>query len=185
MEMQEAASSRESQELPSSCAFDQVPGAMQKTPLPTAARKENEQNKFDFNPGQLVEAYADGKGYGVWFQAIVIENCNDGWFQVKYDNLVDDDGETSLTEKVHGQIIRPRPPTILEIDRFAKSEKVEALYEGDWWEGVISSVLINDRYKVFFKGTGCEEPFRHSELRVCQEWKNGKWVLPRTKVHTF
>ncbi|KAK4406772.1 protein AGENET DOMAIN (AGD)-CONTAINING P1 [Sesamum angolense] len=89
-----------------------------------------------------------------------------------------------------GTVVRPpgnvkrgsaklRPPPPREKRRsFKFSEEVDAYYSDGWWEGIITEVVGEDKYLVFFRGTREQIAFKASELRLHREWVHGKWVPP-------
>ncbi|KAL3814622.1 hypothetical protein ACJIZ3_015890 [Penstemon smallii] len=120
----------------------------------------------NFSPGAAVEVSSDEDGLeGAWFSGTI--------------NLKDDDDDTKLLrEEVDGLRLRPSPPDVEIVDRFEALEQVEALYNDGWWVGVVAKVLKDDKYYVYFESSDEKLKFRHSDLRVHQEWINGKWVIP-------
>ncbi|EYU38408.1 hypothetical protein ABFS82_14G084400 [Erythranthe guttata] len=129
-----------------------------------------------FNPGEHVEVQNDEEGFeGAWFGATVMKNLKEGKYLVEYQTLRNDDDTNFLREEVDSLHIRPVPPDVELIDRFEVDDEVDASCNDGWWRGTISKVLKNDRYSVYFKTSDEELKFNHSDLRVHQEWINGKW----------
>ncbi|KAG8369059.1 hypothetical protein BUALT_Bualt15G0110900 [Buddleja alternifolia] len=148
--------------------------------LPLSAKVEPiiEIIEHNFSPGELVEVSSDEDGFeGAWFCATVIENLG-GKYLVEHQSLMDEDDPKPLREEVDIWHIRPRPPEVGLVDRFDVLEEVDALYNDGWWAGIISKVLKNEKYSVYFRTTDEEMKFMHADLRVHQEWINGKWVIP-------
>lgn len=135
--------------------------------------------EHNFSPGTLVEVHSCDEGFeGAWFSATVVKDLNDKKYLIEYQTIYDDKEDTKLLrEEVDSRQLRPYPPDIGIVDRFEVLEQVEALYDGVWWVGVISKVRKNDKYSVFFKASDEILSFEHSDLRVHQEWINGKWVI--------
>lgn len=98
-------------------------------------------------------------------------------FLVEYQNLRTDDDKHFLREEIDTLHIRPTPPENLMVGRFNLLEEVDSFYNDGWWVGVISRVLSGSKYIVYFRGTNEELEFHHSELRLHQEWIDGKWVM--------
>ncbi|XP_057778831.1 protein AGENET DOMAIN (AGD)-CONTAINING P1 [Salvia miltiorrhiza] len=143
---------------------------------------EAEANKvvieFNFNPGDLVESCSDEEGFeGAWFPATVLEKTAAGKYLIEYKTLTNDDDTGLLREEVDELHLRPSPPDVGVVDRFEVDEKVDAFYNDCWWVGAISKVLQRERYSVYFENSGDELKFEHSDLRVHQEWRNGKWHI--------
>ncbi|MFQ6624995.1 hypothetical protein Gotur_004335, partial [Gossypium turneri] len=74
--------------------------------------------------------------------------------------------------------IRPRPPDIEVPDQFVMLDQVDAFYKGGWWKGVIIKVLSDDSKYHVYLATHEEMEFKHSELRLHQDWIDGKWTKP-------
>ncbi|KAK4406771.1 protein AGENET DOMAIN (AGD)-CONTAINING P1 [Sesamum angolense] len=150
---------------------------MQKLPPSAEVEAEKEINEHNFSPGEVVEVSSDEEGFeGAWFTATVVKKLKaDKYFE--YQTLRNDDDTNFLREEVDTFHIRPCPPDVGLLDRFEVLEEVDALYNDGWWRGVISKVLKNDRYSVYFRNTQEELKFKHSDLRVHQDWVNGKWVI--------
>lgn len=98
-------------------------------------------------------------------------------FLVQYEKLKTDDETEFLTEEADGKNIRPYPPKAVKANGYKLHEKVDALYNDGWWEGVICKVLRGGRYRVYFKGTGDYMKFEPSELRPRQDWIDETWVM--------
>ncbi|XP_057962616.1 protein AGENET DOMAIN (AGD)-CONTAINING P1 [Malania oleifera] len=134
--------------------------------------------KESFSKGTLVEVSSDEDGFqGAWFAATIIKAVGKDKFLIEYRSLRTEDDKEFLREEVDNLHIRPYPPETIVVDRFSLFEEVDALYNDGWWVGLISKVLCNSRYIVYFKSTDEEMEFEHSDLRQHQEWINGKWVM--------
>ncbi|XP_028795305.1 DUF724 domain-containing protein 3-like isoform X1 [Neltuma alba] len=140
--------------------------------------KASEETVTDmFSKGTLVEVSSDEEGFeGAWFAATVVEPKGKDKFLVEYLNLRTDDDSEFLREEIDMLHIRPHPPEHV-FDQFNLLQEVDALYNDGWWVGVISKVLSNSRYVVYFRNTNEELEFPHSELRLHQDWISGKWVI--------
>lgn len=132
---------------------------------------------MDFGSGTPVEVRSDEEGFvGAWFAAKIVRAIDKNMFTVEYQNLRTDDDSQLLRETVYSQNIRPAPPDILESKSFRLLEEVDAWYNDGWWVGVISKVVKNSSYFVYFRDTEEEIEFKHSDLRLHQDWIGGKWV---------
>lgn len=133
--------------------------------------------EIDFGSGTLVEVRSDEEGFeGAWFAAKIVNSTGKNIFMIEYQHLRTDDESQLLRETVYSQNIRPVPPDILEAKDFYLLEEVDALYNDGWWVGIISKVLKDSRYIVYFRDTQEEMEFKLSELRPHQDWIGGKWV---------
>ncbi|KAM5560981.1 protein AGENET DOMAIN (AGD)-CONTAINING P1-like [Rosa sericea] len=135
-----------------------------------------------FTKGALVEVSSDEEGFhGSWFAATVVKSVGKDKFLIEYKCLRTEDDSAFLREEVDNMHIRPHPPENV-VDRFKQLDEVDALYNDGWWVGVISKVLRGSKYIVYFKET-CEElEYQHSELRLHQDWIDGKWVIPSREL---
>lgn len=137
--------------------------------------KEKEENAF--SKGSLVEVSSDEDGFeGAWFAATVVEVIGKEKFLVEYRDLRTEDDKEFVREEVDALHIRPHPPKAEKVNNFKQFEEVDALYNDGWWVGIISRVLGHSKYLVYFKGTDEELEFKDDELRLHQDWINGKWV---------
>lgn len=135
--------------------------------------------KVKFGKGMLVEVSSDEDGFqGAWFAATIIKQLKDDKFLIEYKSLRNDDDTEFLREEADIRHIRPYPPDTLVVERFNLHEEVDALYNDGWWVGVITKVLRGEqRYVVYFRGTDEEMEFKHTDLRLHQDWIDGKWVM--------
>ncbi|KAJ0789457.1 putative Agenet-like domain-containing protein [Helianthus annuus] len=150
------------------------------SPKPTKLRiicsKQNSKAAI-FQKGARVEARSYEEGYhGARYVATVIGTVGEAKFLVQYDTLTTDDQMQPLVEMVHVSNIRPLPPIIRREHRFNMLEEVDAWYHDGWWVGVVTKVLANLKYVVFFWTTNEELELHHLDLRSHQELINDKWV---------
>ncbi|KAM7280322.1 hypothetical protein ACFE04_007456 [Oxalis oulophora] len=139
-----------------------------------------------FIPGTLVEISSDEEGFeGAWFIATVAKLLGDDKFLVEHHNLRTDDDKEKLKEEVDRQHIRPPPPEKIMVDSFTMYDEVDAWYNEAWWVGVVTKVHANLKYTIFFKDSLEEIKFNHSDLRVHQEWIDGKWHASSKKNLSF
>ncbi|XAR52717.1 hypothetical protein NMG60_11020923 [Bertholletia excelsa] len=149
----------------------------QKVTNPRTLSKDLINDKF--SEGMLVEVSSDEDGFqGAWFAATIIEKLSEDKFMIEYKSLRNEDDTEFLREEADILHIRPNPPDTIVADHFNLFEEVDALYNDGWWVGVVSKVLKGQRYKVYFRGTDEEIVFQHSDLRIHQDWIDGKWVMP-------
>ncbi|XP_012842585.1 PREDICTED: uncharacterized protein LOC105962803 [Erythranthe guttata] len=128
--------------------------------------------------GMTVEVKSDEEGYqGSWYTAVIIGSLCNNMFLVEYKTLKTEDETELLREKAFASYIRPCPPEITRVDRYKMLEKVDAWYNEGWWVGLISKVLDDLKYSVYFWTTNEEIILEHRSLRPHQEWVNGKWIV--------
>ncbi|MED6216604.1 hypothetical protein PIB30_009197 [Stylosanthes scabra] len=131
----------------------------------------------NFSPGMLVEVSNDEDGFqGAWFTATVVEVVGEDRFCIEYKTLLDDDSNL-LKEEADIWHIRPQPPATSGNTEFNYLEEVDALHNDGWWVGVISKVLGDSKYVVYFRNTDEEIEFLNSQLRPHLDWIGGKWVM--------
>lgn len=168
-ELQSVPAKAKTKETPDSDASNTVLGKRKASDTPTIA--------IVFVKGERVEVTTDEEGLkGAMFAGTIIEPAGEGKYVVEYETLRTDDDKDFLREEVNALQIRPRPPDTVTIDPFNRLDEVDALYNDAWWVGTISKVLSNSKYIVYFRDS-CEElQFSHSDLRLHQDWIDGKWV---------
>jgi len=131
----------------------------------------------EFGKGKTVEVSSDEKGYeGSWFSAFVIDYIGKDKYLVEYLTLKTDDETEPLREEKYSRYIKPYPPH-LPAKRFKQLDKVDAWYNDGWWVGVISKVLKGSQYVVYFSTSNEEQILNESNLRLHQDWNDGKWVI--------
>ncbi|KAF6163542.1 hypothetical protein GIB67_002547 [Kingdonia uniflora] len=134
-----------------------------------------------FAEGQQVEVTSQEEGFrGSWYLANVVRvSPRTNQIFVEYHSLLNAKKiPKKLIESVLLTQIRPPPPPFP--DRFFKvNEEVDVFHADGWWKGVVSKVFEKSRrYGVHFVEEDKELEYRHSELRVHQDWVDGKWVVP-------
>ncbi|KAH6757947.1 hypothetical protein C2S52_023185 [Perilla frutescens var. hirtella] len=135
-----------------------------------------------FMEGMVVEVRSDEEGYqGSWYTAEIVCSLGSDEFLVEYQTLKTDDESALLREKAITSYIRPCPTEIVRIDCYKALEEVDAWYNEGWWVGVISRVLDDRKYGVYFWTTNEEIIFDHTGLRTHQDWIGGKWTAAMRK----
>ncbi|XVF62403.1 hypothetical protein PTKIN_Ptkin09bG0004800 [Pterospermum kingtungense] len=130
----------------------------------------------NFPIGMKVEVKSDEKGYeGSRFSAVIIDSLGYDKYLVEYQTLITEDQDAFLREEAYASYIRP-PPLAQCANRYELFENVDAWYNDGWWIGQIVKVLTGWRYAVYFRTTNELLEFEHNDLRLHQEWINGKWV---------
>ena len=130
-----------------------------------------------FQKDDEVEVTSDEEGFrGSWFSAVVVEYIGNDKYLVEYLTLKTEDG-MPLREEAKADHIRPCPPELSCVASFGLREVVDAWYNDGWWVGVISRVLTGTTYAVYFSLTNEELQFDHFNLRLHQDWMNGKWII--------
>ncbi|XP_021768688.1 DUF724 domain-containing protein 6-like isoform X2 [Chenopodium quinoa] len=145
----------------------------------------NQINPF-FSIGSQVEVTSDEEGFkGAWYSATVIQpphsKQNQQQIFVEYNNLLsDENGSSLLKEFVDSEFVRPKPP-VDKNDKvsFDLDDVVDAFYQDGWWCGVVTCIVSQNRYRVFFSSPPDEIEFDASDLRIHKNWVHGIWVLPQ------
>lgn len=131
--------------------------------------------------GDKVEVSSEEEGMrGSWYTATVIRPVTKKTkkIYVEYDTLMSEEDESKpLRESVDAILVRPLPPRE-ESRGFKLMEEVDAFYSDGWWEGVVTQVLENSRYSVFFRTSREQIDFDETDLRVHREWVRGYWQPP-------
>lgn len=136
-----------------------------------------ENDGFHFVVGALVEVCSDEKGLrGAWFLGTIVELKRHFRFVVEYEALVDDDSKP-LREELDIRHIRPRPPKTDDVAEFKFFDEVDAFHNDGWWVGIVTKVLGDSKYVVFFRSFKEEMEFHHSQLRLHQDWMDRRWVM--------
>jgi len=127
---------------------------------------------LSLSPGAAVEVNIDpDNSPDVWFPAKFIKQFNNSF-------LVECQGsqQAGYTQKAVDSLhIRPSPPPSSK-KSFSLLEKVDAFYDFRWLSGVVTKILADGRYIVYFKRTKKEKELSHADLRLHMEWTDGKWV---------
>ncbi|PIA60953.1 hypothetical protein AQUCO_00300463v1 [Aquilegia coerulea] len=159
---------------------EELPFSQQKKQVEKKKKNQNKTSsklEVEFNEGMHVEVSSDEEGFvGAWYTATVVKVIGKNRFLVEYQTLRTDDESELLKEEVDDLHIRPPPPEVPQVDSFSRLEEVDAMYHDGWWVGVISKVLGNSRYIVYFREGNEEIEFGSSQLRLHQDWINGKWL---------
>uniref|UniRef100_A0A0D9WCE5 Agenet domain-containing protein n=1 Tax=Leersia perrieri TaxID=77586 RepID=A0A0D9WCE5_9ORYZ len=134
-----------------------------------------------FAKGSKVEVTSNDEGFrGAWFQGTALKYV-DNKILVEYDMLKDDDEITPLTEAIEVQHVRPCPPDITVTNGFNLLDEVDACWNDGWWVGVISKVINDQTYMVYFRGSMEEMEFQHEQIRHHCDWVGGRWM--RTSLY--
>ncbi|KAJ0237702.1 Protein AGENET DOMAIN [Hirschfeldia incana] len=148
-----------------------------KLPCERNVRPKIATDKQYFSIGTPVEVGSIEEGFeDSWFLAKLVEYRGTDKCLVEYDKLKDEDGKEPLREEVNVFQIRPQPLEMVMVNPFEKLDKVNALYNDGWWIGVVKKVLAKSSYLVHFSRTDEMLKFHHSQLRLHEEWVDGKWI---------
>lgn len=132
-----------------------------------------------FPKGTRVEVKSDEPGYeGSWYSAIIVDSLDNDKYLVEYLTLKTEDLGAYLREEAYASYIRPRPQHARCTRRYKLFENVDAWYNDGWWIGQVIKVLTTWKYAVYFQTTNEVMEFEHNDLRLHQEWINGKWIIP-------
>ncbi|GAB4841802.1 hypothetical protein Ancab_022526 [Ancistrocladus abbreviatus] len=138
-------------------------------------QKQQKMRELSFSEGAAVEVNIDEESSrDIWFPATVIERIGNGSFLVEYQSSNEAGFVKVVVDSLH---IRPPPPSYSNRD-IQLLEKVDAFYGFGWSSGVVTKVLGDGRYIVFFKRTRKEKELSHMDLRLHMEWMDCEWVNP-------
>ncbi|KAI3936439.1 hypothetical protein MKX01_014408 [Papaver californicum] len=113
---------------------------------------------------------------GSWFTATVVKKINENKYLIEYLNLKSEDETKLLKKEAEAKHIRPIPPSNPKVKSYSLLQEVDAEISSGWWCGVISKVLSDSKYTVFFRESSEGLEYNHSQLRPHQDWVDGKWV---------
>lgn len=129
--------------------------------------------------GAEVEVSLEDEGFrGSWYTATVLRTVskkNNKMFVEFHTLMCDDDDTKPLRQFVNFILARPIPPR--ESARsFGLSEEVDAFHCDGWWEGIVTEVVDDSTYSLFFRSSREQIQFPQSQLRLHREWFHGQWV---------
>ncbi|KAL2934980.1 DUF724 domain-containing protein 2 [Bienertia sinuspersici] len=128
---------------------------------------------LNFKPGTAVEVNCDSDiSCDIWFPATLIKQVANNCFLVEYQSSKEAGLQKVAVDSFH---IRPPPPSSSN-KPFNLLEKVDAFYDFRWLSGVVTKILADGRYIVYFKRTKKEKELSHADLRLHMEWHNNKWI---------
>ncbi|KAF3685588.1 hypothetical protein T459_20317 [Capsicum annuum] len=131
-----------------------------------------------FKRGDVIEVASKDEGFvGSYYEAIVVCQPLKKDYIVQYKTLMRDDHSGPLTEFVTLDELRPVPPEI-PVSRFDVHDRVDAYSNDGWWVGKITG-KIGATYFVYFELSGDECGYGISDLRVHQDWADGKWICSK------
>lgn len=137
---------------------------------------------MEFRRGDVVEVASKEDGFlGSYYEAIVVCQPLKKDYIVQYKTLLKDDHSGPLTEFVTVSELRPVPPEI-PVSGFDLNDQVDAYGNDGWWVGRITG-KIGSTYFVYFESSEDEYGYGISDLRVHQDWVNGKWVCSKEIVN--
>lgn len=160
-----------------------------------------------YRVGDSVEVFSKEEGFEGSYYAAKVLSVEKKQVLVEYKTLLTDDESCWLREMVHFNRLRPRPSEI-RVSEFHLNDEVDAYDNDGWWVGKITKIDESKYYAQFDGsgggggGDGVAEPFSQvtvideskyyvhfpcgdeigypfSQLRVHQEWKDGRWVSSR------
>ncbi|KNA19619.1 hypothetical protein SOVF_060150 isoform B [Spinacia oleracea] len=128
---------------------------------------------LNFSPGTAVEVNTDpDSSSDVWFPATFIKQAANNSYLVEFQSSKEVGLQKVAVDSLH---IRPSPPCSSN-KAFNLLEKVDAFYDFRWLSGVVTKILADGRYIVYFKRTKKEKELSHTDLRLHMEWNSGKWI---------
>ncbi|CAI9103583.1 OLC1v1002096C1 [Oldenlandia corymbosa var. corymbosa] len=133
-----------------------------------------------FKNGDEIEISSNEEGFrGSWYSGTLIKKVKKQKVLVEYKTILANElGQKKLREELDVVLVRPPPPRESHC-RFKLSDEVDAYIQDGWWEGVITEVLEDGRFAVYFRANGEQTKFWPSELRLHREWVDyQRWVPP-------
>ncbi|KAI8565956.1 hypothetical protein RHMOL_Rhmol02G0002000 [Rhododendron molle] len=130
-----------------------------------------------FSKGTMVEVGGVKEGFQVsWYAAVIVDLIGIDKFLVEYQRVKTLNGTALLKDSVDAPNIRPCPPETPQIGHFKKFQEVDAWYRDGWWVSDVVKGLDDYNYRVYVRSTNEEVTLEHSNLRLHQDWIDGKWV---------
>ncbi|WZZ15701.1 hypothetical protein YC2023_108790 [Brassica napus] len=163
-----------------------IPPITQQTEhLQTSAIDFSETNEVEvsrllarFQIGAEVEILSSD--YEIWYPGKVVDlKLCEGLEEltVEYTTLFADQHRLQkLQNTITADKIRPATPTS-DQKSFEMMDKVEVFYNNGWSSGQISMVLGDNTYSVCLYTSMETILFKHSDLRIHREWKDGVWKM--------
>ncbi|KAF6136550.1 hypothetical protein GIB67_016006 [Kingdonia uniflora] len=137
-----------------------------------------------FQEGDRVEVQSKEDGFlGSYYEATVVTAVGKHKYLVKYKTLLTEDETESLQEIVDASEVRPTPPEIKSFGAFGLLDVVDAFDNDGWWVGKTTGKGLY-KYVVYFDKWKIKIGYPPSELRVHQDWVDGKWVRARKEWST-
>ncbi|CAK9183941.1 unnamed protein product [Ilex paraguariensis] len=134
-----------------------------------------------FRRGDQVEVASQEEGFkGSYYTATVISELLNKKYILQFKTLLKDDLSGPLREIVAADDVRPAPP-VIPVTGFGLYDKVDAFDNDGWWVGKITG-KIGNKFFVYFETSGDEIAYQLENLRVHQDYLNGKWVCSRKGV---
>ncbi|XP_060188172.1 protein AGENET DOMAIN (AGD)-CONTAINING P1-like [Lycium barbarum] len=134
-----------------------------------------------FCRGDLVEVASKEDGFlGSYYEAIVVCQPLKKDYIVQYKTLLKDDYSGPLTEFVTLNELRPVPPEI-PVSEFNLHDQVDAFDNDGWWVGKITG-KIGATWFVYFETSEVECGYYIRDLRIHQDWIDGKWICSKEIV---
>ncbi|XP_073302782.1 uncharacterized protein [Primulina huaijiensis] len=135
-----------------------------------------------FEVGRKVEVSFDVEDFlCAWFPSTIDTVLTNGTYLVEYHSSNISNEDQFLKATVDYLHVRPCPP-FLKDKSYVLLEKVDCFFNFGWWNGVITKVLEDCRYVVFFKQKNEEKEFHQSELRPHMDWKESKWFTSSSQL---
>ncbi|GLJ34980.1 hypothetical protein SUGI_0704140 [Cryptomeria japonica] len=117
---------------------------------------------------------SDGGIFQSWFRAWII-SCNAHYYQVEYDNLLDDNGER-VVEDVRADAVRPEPPQMTKMRKLAPGHIIEVYDNHAWKAGRVVKVLRGRLFVVKLMESLLERKYHLSVIRAQLFWHRERWL---------
>ncbi|KAL0716231.1 hypothetical protein Bca4012_065553 [Brassica carinata] len=147
--------------------------------LQTSAIDFSETKKVSalFQIGAEVDILSTDDSFGIWYPGKVVDlKLCEGpeKLTVEYTTLFAD--QQRLQDTITADKIRPATPTS-DQKSFEMMDKVEVFYNNGWSSGQINMVLGDNTYSVYLYNSMETIQFKHSDLRIHREWRDGVWKM--------
>ncbi|CAN8255296.1 unnamed protein product, partial [Cochlearia groenlandica] len=149
-------------------------------------RKNKELSKSLFSSGTMVEVFCmNDKLEAFWVPALIVKEIVEDEDKKSYIVKCCNNNNKSVSCKademkpnviVEECNVRPKPPPFFE--SITLLDRVDAFRGAGWRQGVVKAVLYEKRYIVTFVETKEEDVFKHDDIRLSKEWRDGVWHQP-------
>ncbi|XP_045803770.1 uncharacterized protein LOC123897254 isoform X1 [Trifolium pratense] len=125
--------------------------------------------------GSKVEILVNTHVLGVEWHGARIVSGNGHTYEVEYDSSSATD--KALSTRVPRKAIRPCPPAMENIGSWRVNDIVEVWNAGCWKEATVLKYITGEFFLVRLKGSCTELKVHEDNMRICQSWLNGQWII--------
>ncbi|KAG5384246.1 hypothetical protein IGI04_035716, partial [Brassica rapa subsp. trilocularis] len=149
-----------------------------KIPPITQQTEHLQTSAIDFSETNEVEVSRLLAHFQIGAEVEILSTDDEIWYPGKLStrHFADQHRLQKLQDTITADKIRPVTP-ISDQKSFEMMDKVEVFYNNGWSSGQISMVLGDNTYSVCLYTSMETILFKHSDLRIHREWKDGVWKM--------